>query len=317
MGLAILGVIISHLAYWTGIPWLPKMVLPFTGLIHTEGFLFLSGYGLYFSFYKNRDVVYFYIKRLNRLVVPSILLTIGFYLFYLIIGKDSVCDFILGITFIDFFVYGNVKSMWYISISILLYFLFPLLWKLIVNKGKEIPHFVGVITFWFIGLYMMSSLIPQYYDMVYIGVSKTPSFLFGMMSGYLALRNTKVPAGIFFVCFFFIVIGLYTIENSFSIVEVIAGNIGKVFCIFLITYVFSQFKSLFSLCSPLLDWFGRYTLELYILHLQIWALLIFLCDMFGIFLNVMVIPLASVFFSLLLASRLHSICNKVVKTIGL
>ncbi len=64
MGIGIVGVLLSHLVTVGGFDtnyMLVKFLLLFKQLVYTQGFLFLSGFGLYFSLSKNSD--FFHILR--------------------------------------------------------------------------------------------------------------------------------------------------------------------------------------------------------------------------------------------------------------
>lgn len=63
MGLAILGVMWGHLMNDT---YQPSIFAQLARLVHTPGFLFLSGFGLYYSFSNNSDVHLFFKKRIAR-----------------------------------------------------------------------------------------------------------------------------------------------------------------------------------------------------------------------------------------------------------
>ena len=71
MGYAIFGVLVSHLLMWLDIK-IPgvNMVLR---LIYTQGFLFLSGFGLYYSLSKSSEILPFYKRRVKRLYIPFVL----------------------------------------------------------------------------------------------------------------------------------------------------------------------------------------------------------------------------------------------------
>lgn len=62
MGVAILGVCIAHALVWSHLDTsiASKILGPFTRIAFTEGFLFLSGLGLYYSFQKNDNIDLFY-----------------------------------------------------------------------------------------------------------------------------------------------------------------------------------------------------------------------------------------------------------------
>lgn len=74
MGIGILGVMFAHCLEWGNVSGVIALIFkPFNGLVFTEGFLFLSGFGLYYSFSKNDELKGFYRKRVNRLLIHSFL----------------------------------------------------------------------------------------------------------------------------------------------------------------------------------------------------------------------------------------------------
>ena len=131
MGIAILGVMFAHAVSWTNNPCHIGIVLnPFARLVFTEGFLFLSGFGLFYSFQKQSNIKLFYERRVTRLLIPFMVIALPYYLIFLFSGKHTLWEFVLNETALYYFIYGN-NGMWYISISILLYCLFPFMYKFI------------------------------------------------------------------------------------------------------------------------------------------------------------------------------------------
>lgn len=185
MGMAILGVCLLHAFKWAGIgeSLIAHAVGPFARIAFTEGFLFLSGFGLYYSFSKNGDLRKFYIKRVNRVLLPYIIMGLPFFLLSLITGGISVSTFLLKITSLYFWFFGN-DGMWYISMSVVLYLLFPFAYKFMFAQQKEI----GVVTRTLIiimtcvfACFAFYNFAPHYYDMLEIGITKTPMFFIGML----------------------------------------------------------------------------------------------------------------------------------------
>ena len=66
MGYAILGVLVGHIfAFGDVEPTACVNVISWlNGLVHTAGFLFLSGFGVFYSLHKNGSIVGFYKRRL-------------------------------------------------------------------------------------------------------------------------------------------------------------------------------------------------------------------------------------------------------------
>ena len=89
MGIAILNVLVLHSLSW--IQPKPSIFVSafnaFGHLIFTEGFLFLSGFGLYYSLNRNNDINAFYKKRVQRLIIPYWAMTMPFFITYLVMGS--------------------------------------------------------------------------------------------------------------------------------------------------------------------------------------------------------------------------------------
>ena len=90
MGIGAIGVVLGHNLRWCDWPTvlsLPARVI--SAMVFTEGFLFLSGFGLFFSFDKDNDVKSFLAKRVNRLYLPFLLILLPFAVINLIGGFAS------------------------------------------------------------------------------------------------------------------------------------------------------------------------------------------------------------------------------------
>ena len=175
MGVAIFGVMFSH---WfgfqsikSGIPYELSAIV--VRLVFTEGFLFLSGFGLYYSFSKNQDIKSFYKRRFIRLYIPFVLLSLPLYLYFLIAREGyGFVDFFSQLTTVYFWFKGNYGGMWYVSLSIMLYLFFPLLYRFIFLKKSTgsvcIRGLCFFIFFYFI-IIAIKSLYGDYYGLIKIG----------------------------------------------------------------------------------------------------------------------------------------------------
>ena len=185
MGIAILGVCLLHAFKWAelGDSLIAHAVGPFARIAFTDGFLFLSGFGLYYSFSKNGDLCKFYLKRLNRVLLPYMIMSLPFFLLGLITGNISVSTFLMKLTSLYFWFWGN-DGMWYISMSVALYLLFPLAYKFLFAQRNELC----VVTRTFIiiiacvsACFALYNFAPHYYNMLQIGITKAPMFFIGML----------------------------------------------------------------------------------------------------------------------------------------
>ena len=188
MGIAILGVCLLHAFDWAGIgdSVIAKVVSPFARIAFTDGFLFLSGFGLYYSFSKNGDLRQFYLKRVNRVLLPYMIMGLPFFLLSLITDNISLSTFLLKLTSLYFWFWGN-DGMWYISMSVVLYFLFPVVYRFLFIHQKEqvvLAKTLLVVTICVAVSFILYALAPHYYSMVQIGITKAPMFFIGMLVGW-------------------------------------------------------------------------------------------------------------------------------------
>ena len=275
MGLAILGVLFSHivsLGQVTGyIVTFPFKV--FDNLVFTQGFLLLSGFGLYYSWTKEHSVWHYFKKRIGRLMIPFWIMSVPFYLYVCAILNNDYGKFVENILTAYFWLHGN-NGMWYISITVLLYILFPLLYKIIFSKPN--PKAVTVrALFVFILMEAINGLIyvcaPSYYDMVSIGITQAPIFVIGMLFGYYSSHKYMVSwrTMMWLILVLVVLLGIKRISPFFHAPMILTL---RIVTIMLVCYIFNKVMFLKNVRG--VKWFGKYTLELYILHLHIYGLIL-------------------------------------------
>lgn len=140
MGLGIIGVLLSHLVsvgeFDTNNVFV-QVLLIFKQLVYTQGFLFLSGFGLFFSMAKNADYLSFIKRRVNRLYIPFLVMTLPFFVFQVVVRSESIWCLLGRLTTVSFWIEGNYSGMWYVAISVLLYLLFPLYYKVVFANNRD------------------------------------------------------------------------------------------------------------------------------------------------------------------------------------
>lgn len=323
MGIAISGVMLAHSVSWAGNPLgLERIVDPFARLVFTEGFLFLSGLGLYYSFSKNNELCAFYKKRILRLLVPFMLIALPFYLIPLVEGEDNLGIFLMKETSLYFFFYGN-NGMWYISLSILLYLLFPLFHKFMFQDScnKGIIGRIIILTCTTIAFnYILMYGCNEYYAKIEIGINKTPMFILGIGAGYLA--HNSLPIGNrHLIIIILLTILLYLCKEKIPKLPAYSEQTIRICGMLGLSIFFNKYKSqsLTSRLKRMFDWFGKYTLELYILHMLNYNLLrhitydwMILPESTG--LNIMIVSI-NLAISIALAKNANKVTNHI--TLGL
>lgn len=194
-GLAILGVIFTHITY--GLYWGTDFLFPFGiwGGVAVDLFFFLSGYGLAASaIYHPKKIAEFYKKRVVKIFAPLwIFLIVILLADFFILGRSYPTREIIN-AFIGFFpnahLFNNINSpLWFITPLLLYYLIFPLVFRPKHPFLSLIPIFaVGYIAF-LPGL-PVSYQISQFY--------KVHAFAFPLGALFAALIVS--PAALCAVC---------------------------------------------------------------------------------------------------------------------
>ena len=280
MGIGILGVMFAHCLEWGNVSGLIALVFkPFNGLVFTEGFLFLSGFGLYYSFSKNDELKGFYRKRVNRLLIPFVLISLPFYLERMIYYERPFGEFLLNITSLRFWLLGN-DGMWYISVSLLLYMIFPLMYIFIFSKGELLQAKVSTRTILLLAafagiVFFLYYVFPDYYRLTEIGILQIPAFVVGIYFGYFAKK------GLHFRNDFLFIVLLCVLMVVLGIIDGIAGDfensVHRLFCITVVCILLDLLEKhlykIYVFTKVVLEWFGKYTLEMYILHMFMFSII--------------------------------------------
>lgn len=282
MGLALLGVMSSH---WFGFQGISsgtafRVVSLFAKLVFTEGLLFLSGYGLYYSFSRDTNIGLFYRRRLFRLYIPFFLLSFPLYTYWFLVDNGYTFSYFLQqITTVYFWTHGNYGGMWYVSISLVLYLFFPFFYKYVFSSDKPNGVLVrggALLVFVIAAEVLLSGISPTYFDTVSIGVTKIPMFLFGMVFGFLEKNNylsiKRYCYLIASIAVLYLTLSLLKGNNQW--LRYACGWSQKLFFIPLVCGLFSITEHVFhSGVVGFFNWFGKYSLELYIIHLHLFMLL--------------------------------------------
>ena len=186
MGIAILGVMIGHCKGEWPVTIFSKLVGVFCFSVFTGGFLFLSGFGLFFSMSKKPNVKAFYRKRVKRLLVPWFCLAVPYFWLMDIVQTGTWNDFLWHISTVSFWRSGNYSGMWYISVIVMLYLLYPWFHRLAFKNGVYRNGMVLlIITGIAIIEYLLFTIWTDLYDRWEIAMS-IGIFFIGVFVGHLS-----------------------------------------------------------------------------------------------------------------------------------
>lgn len=255
MGIAILEVMLWHLQESVGLR-IPLLEFA-TKLIYTPGFFFLSGFGLFYSLSANGNVVEFYKKRMKRLYLPYLIISSPFIIYIGILKGSSPIDILLEVSSISFWIKGNYLGVWYIAVTMLLYLITPLLYHVMfkAHKSSYVLAWVTIIVFSILSLYS-SYFIPPY-----IRAWTARAYLFPL--GMLVAAYSKEKRA-FYVSD--VILALLYISFSFFYARVYL-YVGGAIVLFAIIMKYNE-HSLLKQVNKILSWFGKYSLEIFLLHIM-------------------------------------------------
>ena len=138
MGVATLLIILCHM-YPNGVkmPMFMRYVLA-NGGAGCDVFLFLSGFGICHSYHgnivKGKNVWHWYCKRYLRIFLPCAIIMVPFYWY---LAYPDSCDWMaILINASGFGFLFKAGTLWYVSCTLLLYLITPLLDKMLTGKNK-------------------------------------------------------------------------------------------------------------------------------------------------------------------------------------
>ena len=262
MGLAMLSIMLFHQCFTNSFPF---------NLFHNFGywgvdiFLFLSGMGLTKSL-DNNSLKTFYLRRFNR-IIPSCLLCGSIkYCIFLLLGssvailKDGLNIGIWSIMSLD---------LWFIPTIIILYTISPILYHLI--KKKTLATTAVIILFFFInGVFIKPKVGYDWLSTLGIiawTIERLPVFCAGM---YISIRKDWIDRKIYYSFpFLFVAVVLGALEKTDITFREIQAF--KFFMIMIgmpaIIYIcLTILKKCSHMVIGVIDFFGLYSLELYLVH---------------------------------------------------
>lgn len=159
------------------------------GSIGVDIFLFLSGMGLYYSMQKCGSVRLFYRHRIIRIMPSYLTIAVVLYGVSWLIHNISLTNYFLYISTLYFWIYGESEiGAWYISFVLLLYLVFPAIYK-ILNGKKWAGNISILIGITIIAEICLLNLAPGFYIKYEIALSRIPIFLIGTIFGKREFGN--------------------------------------------------------------------------------------------------------------------------------
>ena len=294
MGLAILLVVLHHLAIPIHWPWFE--FIRSRAEYGVDIFFFVSGLGLWFSMSKNHKISHFYVKRFLRiiplyLVITSVVSIVEGYDFSQLPTAMLSID-----NWTHYWIYASTEY-WFIPAILLCYLVYPI-WHKLTEKAN--PWVVIILLFLFhtIFICLFNSRLLMVFCRYFI-------FLLGSVFGCLIYKkkevklNTSLSVGI--IVLFVLGLGysiylFYDFPGNVTMGKIIktqllACETGKLwkpyfYCIIGACLLFSAFAKRYmpkeGKASRLLSFFGKMSLEIYLIHIPFVTLATYITNTYGL-----------------------------------
>ncbi len=295
MGLAILWIMAFHFEFMQ-IPLLPYITQ--YGYAGVEIFMFVSGFGIFFSLRKkNNNLFHFYKKRIIRIFPAYYLIGI---LDSIFVFHDDLVTYFFRFSTIGYW-FGSTFEDWYIPSLIILYIFSPLI-KCLLTPQKIAIVWITITFFILLTFFLAFNPILErhYYFLIY----RIPAFLLGMICAYWLTRrkgdNYFVDINIICLPLFIILFKLYPTYYNFRFSAFL----------FLMPAIVITLTTLFRMNIPILNYtlssIGRASLEIYMIqgffyHLYIYHIIVIPIQFHDI------IAITSIMFSTFSGIMLHHI----------
>jgi len=326
MGIAIIWVVLFHsnipAPESTVLRLLWYLLISFGGGIGVDIFFIVSGFGLTFShakspcYGKNGEYWTFIRKRLLRVFIPFLLVAlVCFGIVNIVIGTD-VLKFLSNVSLLSFFIEGE-RTYWYIAATLIFYCFFPLLMWLSDKFGTVKTHLVVcacTVAFEFVSYY----LLPAFYEKLEIAIIRFIPFIIGSLIGRL-MHEGKMPkpnlwltgiTAVASIILMLVLIKLQLIDNR-------GGRYLFILISLSLVYLFSYIFGVIPIKFRVLNFFGKYSLEVYLLHIALASLPNLAFKLFGLqinaFLEVAIVIAISALLGLLLKKASNILCGWITK----
>lgn len=272
MGISIFWIVIFHLV---GQKFL-KLPLPLTNLsgivqhgnIGVDIFLLLSGMGLYYSCKKNFVPKLFYKKRIKRILIPYMFISVGYWALRYIFVEPNIGHFIADISLYSFWACGR-QIFWFIALLIPLYIIYPLIF-IITESKYALLKLGGMVLTVYVGLWILQESDFEAYKKIEIALTRIPDFIMGSLIGKWAYDKKPLQSGMKLLLFSLSIFALGAFDQKEF--DSVNWHAFRVFYFFFGISIAVWIGIILECISckkinQMFRWGGEISLELYLVHM--------------------------------------------------
>lgn len=332
MGIAILWIVFYHSGINFGkIGFLSYFCsfIKYTGYLGVDIFFFVSGFGLMASWYKKRPSILFFYKRRFLRIMPIYWFFLSIYLVLITLFGTPITN--LGTVFIyytgfSFFISRTNNIHWFISAILLCYLIFPFFENYFQKNKNKLRFLIFIVTLCLtlaIILTASAFIFANKFSFLLIVILRLPAFFIGSLIGYIYIKRDNnfnylfsIYLHVFFTFFCFVALALIyyfcsTDDRWLYGLYWYPFMLGSFSLTFLLSILLDILHTHHNYLLDFLDKIGRSSLELYFIHLLVFAFigskLIF--NYFGILPGSNYLWIAAIFVSVILSNIFNSILS--------
>lgn len=237
----------------------------FCGDMGVDIFLFISGFGMYYSLLKQKSIKKFYFNRFSRIVPTWVIINLFVQLYGSNLSKIEIIPFLKNMTGFNFWIDGSL-FYWYIPAILMFYLWIPLFYHF--YKKNRLVAFAGIACIWII-LVFLSLLVHD--ARYFIFIFRIPIFFIGIFVGEISYNEKKISTLQLVTCGVVVFVGgilLYFIKVyngthgiRYDYKYLVFAIVTVPLCVIL-SFLFECIKCNFVI----LKFLGGITLEIYLLH---------------------------------------------------
>lgn len=277
MGIATLLVVFHHLTFKVSGTILSDayMFARHLGAMGVDLFLFVSGFGLYYSFSKRNNIKDFYIKRLQRILPTFFIIAVPIYIYIdLIKGEGDILQFFKDIFLVSYWLDGNGNE-WFIAAILVLYFCFPIIYKVLKEKNG-IAKLVIIWSCLVVGIRILNIDLFLNANTFW---SRIPIFIFGVYAGkyiqnkILVNKNRLLVLSVITLLMMLIIEALFAIQGAKMAYSfwprIFYGPLALSFMVILLMiFEAIDFNNRCKKVAAVFRFIGTISLEIYLTHVS-------------------------------------------------
>ena len=269
MGLAALSIFIMHFTAIGALQFIGPLVLVGKALaawtaVDVEIFCLVSGYGIFYSLSKRPPLIHYFEKRLERVVIPFLLIMVPGNLFLLCLPLNE-CLFRCSTLY--YWLEKN-DGTWFVLFIILMYALAPLFFRM-YSSGTHSQiigwHCIFMAALWG-GIYAVTKLYPMADERWGLALYRVPMFFTGMLLAAIEKNGKGTIPWTTNLVLFIVCLLKSGLNIDFGVFEALLLQCRSMICICFECLILDVASRYTRKGFYIMDSVGKCSLEFYLVH---------------------------------------------------